>query len=173
MKRSLGCSDDDRLNFFRLYDGCLMDVAVISWCKLFGANSEQSHWKRLFPDHFHEDLRVAISDSVGGKDVFYRIWEEISEYRNKYVAHHEFNERHRPQQHPQLEPLRQSGLVLYARVHEALRSHGAEHGLPHPTSISGEVLAKIEEHWCVIADTAREALRGFSDNLNSGALDQA
>lgn len=173
MKRSLGCSEDDRLNFFRLYDGCLMDVAVISWCKLFGTDSEQSHWKRLFPDHLHEDLRAEISDSVGGKDVFHRTWKKITNYKNKNVAHHEFNERHRPRQHPQLEPLRQSGLVLYARVHEALRSHGAEHGLPHPTSISGEVLTKIEEHWCLIADTAREALRGFSDDPNSGALDQA
>ena len=37
---------DPHLNFWRITYGNLTDVTVIEWCKTFGQDSEDGHWKK-------------------------------------------------------------------------------------------------------------------------------
>jgi len=85
MKRALNCDERDHLNFFCLYDGCLMDVAAISWWKIFGNDKEQSHWKKVCGVEIADHIRQACKNDDGFKN----LWCDVKLYRNKYIAHHE------------------------------------------------------------------------------------
>ncbi|MDZ4792375.1 MAG: hypothetical protein SGJ17_14415 [Hyphomicrobiales bacterium] len=103
MKRALQNNDNWSLTFFSLYDVCLMDVAVISWWKIFGENKEALNWKRLVSVQLKNEF---LQNNVG----FDSIHADIKKYRDKYVAHHELNESRRPSHHPDLQPLPEAGL---------------------------------------------------------------
>ncbi len=88
LKRALTSVDPNpTLNFWRLIYGNLLDVAVLEWCKLFGANSEPTHWKRVVSDH--DAFRQALLAALGiDQPTWVAYWEEMKAYRNALVAHH-------------------------------------------------------------------------------------
>ncbi|WP_370303613.1 hypothetical protein [Pseudooceanicola sp.] len=163
MKRAIGVDASDRLNFFRLYDGCLMDEAAISWCKLFGSPKESLHWERLFPQSattVRPRLECELRASVDNLD---DLSKSLRNYRDTYVAHHDLSQTKRAKSHPKLEPLRKTGWILYREIHNVLSDAGQDHGLPEPLQINGQRLKEIERHWQKVSNAARAATKEFSD----------
>jgi len=52
---------------------------MLNWCKVFGTDSEPSHWKTLFPNRVDE-IRDALSFSFGGKNKFEKAHNQAIEY---------------------------------------------------------------------------------------------
>ena len=163
MKRALGVIEDDHLNFFRLYDGCLMDVTVISWWKIFGNRCDASHWRNLFRDECHGRIESKLHEVAGCERQYDFLWKKVRAYRNKYVAHHEFDHGERPSRHPYLPPLRDTGWVIYDELFRSLSFTGKSCGLADPDNISGDRLERIEAHWREISIVAREATKSLRD----------
>ena len=61
-----------------------LQMAFIQWCKIFGSDSEETHRKKLEfqSDDFWDDAPISKSD-------FQQEWEEITNFRNEYVAHYD------------------------------------------------------------------------------------
>ncbi|WP_297977621.1 hypothetical protein [uncultured Amaricoccus sp.] len=165
MKRALAADGTDHLNFFRLYDACLMDVSIMSWCKLFGSRNEQLHWTALFPDCDDQQSLKGDLDPAAGGDLD-ALSTTIRNYRDTYVAHHDLKESKRAKAHPHLSTLQATGQVLYIAVYEALQRRDRTNRLPRPDMITGASLAEIERQWRVIGDAARSATRDLSDSPN-------
>ena len=163
MKRALGVTEDDHLNFFRLYDGCLMDVAVISWWKIFGNQRDASHWRNLFRSECHRRIESKLHEVAGCERHYDFLRKEVRAYRNKYVAHHEFEHSTRPSRHPCLTALRDTGWVIYDELFRSLSFAGMSYGLADPNNISGDRLERIEAHWREISIVAREATKSLRD----------
>ncbi len=164
MKRALHVTERDELNFFRLYDGCLMDVAAISWCKIFGTDAEESHWKKLFPEDERRQIRSELQSSLENLNLkFGDLWEETVSYRNKYVSHLCLDKNQRPSTHIDLAPLQATGFTIYEKVFEKLKGPSKTEGLSHPSEISNLRLRSIEEHWRKIAMLARDATKNLKD----------
>ena len=78
------------LNFWRLIHGGFLDLSVIEWCKIFGENSENTHWKVLVDSdegksNFRDNLFSHLSISSAQWD---ENWNHLKDYRNDHVAHH-------------------------------------------------------------------------------------
>jgi hypothetical protein len=87
LKRALTLvKPNPRLNFWLIIYGNLLDVAVLEWCKLFGADSEPTHWKRVVADHdaFRRDLLKSMGINEGTWAAY---WNEMKAYRDAQVAH--------------------------------------------------------------------------------------
>ena len=87
LKRVLHKVDPEpALNFWRVIYGNLMDATVIEWCKTFGLDSEDGHWKNIViePDSFRSELlsHLKIDDSQWNE-----YWREMKHYRDKVAAH--------------------------------------------------------------------------------------
>lgn len=85
--------DDNTGNLvpFRSICNALLCDAAISWCKVFGSNAEQTHWKSIVEDegHFRSSL---FSELKITQDEFRDYWASMLEFRNNVVAH--FNSEH-------------------------------------------------------------------------------
>lgn len=87
MKRALhSVNPKPELFFWKLLYGVLLDVAVLEWCKVFGADSEPTHWKSIVPDHdaFRQDLLEHLEVS---EEVWREYWQGMKAYRDSQVAH--------------------------------------------------------------------------------------
>jgi hypothetical protein len=60
--------------------------AGIYWCKIFGTDSEPSHWKRLLTNHLgaREEILKTTDLSLAEYESY---WESMTELRNKKLAH--------------------------------------------------------------------------------------
>ena len=88
LKRALSTVDPHpALNFWRLIYGNLLDVAVLEWCKVFGTDTEPTHWKRVVADHdaFRSALLAALKIDQASWAAY---WEKMKTYRDTLVAHH-------------------------------------------------------------------------------------
>ena len=67
-------------------NGNFMDIAVLEWCKLFGNDSEEHHWKKIAdnPDDFKNSMLETIKIS---EDDLTKCWDKMTDYRNNFVAH--------------------------------------------------------------------------------------
>jgi len=157
---------EDKLNFFRLYHGALMDGIVIDWWKVFGSDGDASHWKKLFPAEDHKNIRTAIFSALadsGEKCTLDSIWKEIRNFRNTYVAHLDFDEGNRAAKFPMLSPLRISGEVVYGKLFEVLDKAGRARGFPVPNQIKGDARVGDLDHYKKIVLTARKCLEGWEN----------
>lgn len=140
-----------------------MDTITLSWCKLFGSPKEELNWEKLFPktaSAVRKQLGDRLQNAVGDLEP---LSEEIRNYRDTAVAHHDLNIAKRAAKHPKLEPLRATGFIVYAEVFRALNEVGQSHGLARPYRLDASDLDAIESHWQRIASQAREATKGFAD----------
>ena len=161
MKHALAVTETDRLNFFRLYDGCLMDCAVIAWCKLFGGNTEKIHWSKLVAadkSGSSGNLQVELNSAAGGSLADLSI--KIRNYRDTCVAHHDLDKSKRAVIHPMLGPLAATGLILYRHIREQLLSKGAAVNLPE---LLDERIIQTENLWREIAEASRQATKDFRE----------
>jgi hypothetical protein len=114
LKRALTSVDPGpQLNLWRIIYGNLMDVAVLEWCKIFGSNTEPSHWKSVVPPDeqlaFKYELLAALeTDEAGWK----RYWNQMKAYRDKLIAHQQQDPGVR--RYPTLEMARESSYFYWA-----------------------------------------------------------
>jgi hypothetical protein len=88
LRRALSSVDPNpTLYFWRLIYGNLLDVAVLEWCKVFGTDTEPTHWKRVVADHdaFRNALLTALKIDQASWAAY---WEKMKSYRDTLVAHH-------------------------------------------------------------------------------------
>ena len=162
IKRAIKVSENERLTLIRHYDWCLMDEIVISWCKLFGSKrTEKIHFQNL-PVIDSTALQSDL-DSACGAVGLAGISKRIRKYRDTYVAHHDLDQSKRATQHPKLDPLRDTGEILYREVYDKLSAVGNANGLPDPDGITGTERDKIGKHWESIARKARDAVKMCKD----------
>lgn len=122
LKRALTSVDPDpTLNFWRLIYGNLLDVAVLEWCKLFGADSEPTHWKKVVSNHdaFRQGLLAALG--IGHKK-WVEYWEQMKAYRDALVAHQADGSPVR--QYPSLDLALESCYFYYTHLIAELRALG-------------------------------------------------
>jgi hypothetical protein len=78
---------DPELNFWRVIQGGLLDLAVLEWTKVFGSNGEPTHWKGVVEDH--DTFRAELFNHLGIDEVRWsEYWNEIKTYRDEAVAHY-------------------------------------------------------------------------------------
>lgn len=71
---------------FRTIANALLVDATISWCKVFGSNSENTHWKTVIPEE--TIFRNALYENLGIRGPeFLEYWREMTGFRNRIVAH--------------------------------------------------------------------------------------
>ncbi|WP_171383817.1 hypothetical protein [Vibrio europaeus] len=76
------------LNPYHHISNTLLCDATIQWCKLFGTNSESSHWKNLITDH--EGFRAVLFESISSSESEFREYQlTMLTFRDKWVAHFE------------------------------------------------------------------------------------
>lgn len=125
LKRALTQVDaDPKLNFWRVMFGSLLDVAVLEWCKLFGSDAEELHWKNLFQDEagFRAGLLAQVGLQKANWDAYH---DQMKTYRDQHVAHLDFNG-HNLVNYPELDHALSSAVYYYSRVIEDLRALGVE-----------------------------------------------
>ena len=74
-------NDNPHLNFWRVIYGGLLDLAVLEWCKLYGANAEPTHWKELVIDHekFKRELLSTLNIESGAWADMMESYERLSQ----------------------------------------------------------------------------------------------
>lgn len=98
---ALDGTDLVQLKFIR---NSLANVAISSWCKTFGANSERSHFSHLFNQCKNNSVQnnkantqKRIRNSVAMNDSDYKLfWEAVKKARDQFFAHNDHNELIRP-----------------------------------------------------------------------------
>lgn len=65
-------------------------VASLSWCKVFGADKEEHHWKKLISENIHTEFRQNLLTELRISDVeFQEVRNKIKNFRDNYVSHKE------------------------------------------------------------------------------------
>jgi hypothetical protein len=124
MKRALTAVDPDpHLNFWRLIYGNQLDIAVVEWCKIFGSDSEATHWKKVVPtvDHGRFRTDLLVSAGIAGR-AWTSYWKEMKTYRDNLAAHH--NSAVRVPNFPKLDVALKSSYFYYRYVIKELRALG-------------------------------------------------
>ena len=63
--------------------------AVVDWCMIFGADSNEIHWKKVVPDKSdQEDFRSHLLADLGMTEAEWRdYWSGMTTFRNDFAAH--------------------------------------------------------------------------------------
>lgn len=124
MKRMLtDVEPNPHLNFWRLIYGNQLDIAVIEWCKLFGSDSEATHWKKIVPKTDHLRYRAGLLASIGATETTWATyWKEMKKYRDNMAAHQ--NSLARVPRFPKLDMALKSSYYHYRYVIGRLRGLG-------------------------------------------------
>lgn len=124
MKRILTEVDPEpRLNFWRLIHGNQLDIAVLEWCKVFGADGEATHWKKIVPPSNHDQFRDGLLQVIGvTAEEWAAYWNEMKAYRDNLVAHH--IELKRIASYPALDLALKSSYHYYSYLIKELRALG-------------------------------------------------
>jgi hypothetical protein len=65
--------------------------SIIEWCKVFGIDSNESHWKKICLNNkqtFEDSIRQRILMQTGfTPKEWFDYWESFCEFRNEYCAH--------------------------------------------------------------------------------------
>ena len=65
--------------------------SIVEWCKVFGIDSNESHWKKICIDNnhtFEESIRQRILTHTGfTPEEWFDYWKNFCEFRNEYCAH--------------------------------------------------------------------------------------
>lgn len=65
--------------------------SIIEWCKVFGIDSNESHWKKICLKNnqsFEAEIRQRIQTQTGfSSKEWFDYWKRFCEFRNEYCAH--------------------------------------------------------------------------------------
>ena len=85
------------LEFLKFSRNCFGELAAIHWCTLFGAWSEETHFKKFFALDDVKALRDGLDPAYAKKVIlesskisdkeYNNLRKEITEFRNNYAAH--------------------------------------------------------------------------------------
>jgi|CXWL01.1.fsa_nt_gi hypothetical protein len=71
-----------QLNFYR--------VSSLNWCKLFGADKEEHHWKNIVDKKFHDSFRQLLYKDLNvNAEEYKRIRDTVKDFRDNYTSHRE------------------------------------------------------------------------------------
>ncbi|MGF1888095.1 hypothetical protein L4D13_18375 [Photobacterium profundum] len=133
---SYDSSQRELSTFTHIHNVLLSDV-VISWCKLFGMNSEDCHWKNLVENH--DDFRNCLSEQLGLSVKEFREYQlKVLDFRNKWVVHYEPSYDH--DIIPYFEHMYASALALHNYLREQA---GVDYGGPECIESFGEDVVKL------------------------------
>lgn len=77
--------DFDQSYWFQIFNN-FFDVAILEWCKVFGTDSEPTHWKTIVNDH--ASFRKGLLNCIGlDESRWSKFWQEVKDYRNNNIAH--------------------------------------------------------------------------------------
>jgi hypothetical protein len=62
-------------------------VATLEWSKVFGSNTEKTHWKNSVTSDQSDEFKTMAIDAAGGEAEWKQCWEGMNEFRCQYVAH--------------------------------------------------------------------------------------
>ncbi|MFA0607465.1 hypothetical protein [Vibrio amylolyticus] len=129
------CNDYDsvyqKLNPFTHMHNVLLCDSVISWCKVFGTDTEECHWKNLIEDH--QGFRKCLLGKLGVTQQEFRNYQlHVLEFRNKWVVHYEPSYQHKPV--PDFDLMLKSAIVLHTYLRENVSDKFIYSG---PVSIEG------------------------------------
>lgn len=80
--------DESETHAYTHISNLLIENAFLSWCKVFGTNAEDCHWKKILNDH--EEFKNLLFDELGiSEDEFSEYWKSVIDFRNKWVVHYE------------------------------------------------------------------------------------
>ena len=66
--------------------GNFIDVCVLEWSKLFGDDKGKHHWKHIVDNE--ASFKARLLSTIGITEAqWQQSWEEIKEYRDKFIAH--------------------------------------------------------------------------------------
>ncbi|HFQ4907410.1 hypothetical protein [Vibrio owensii] len=129
------CNDYDSvyqsLNPFTHIHNVLLCDAVISWCKVFGSNKEECHWKNLISDHQAFRDRLFSELNITQKE-FAAYQSKVLDFRNKWVVHYEPSYKHDVVPHFDL--MLKSAVILHTFLRENVSDEFIYNG---PVSIEG------------------------------------
>lgn len=152
-KLLLEYKDDLYQNYWIFSLNNFLDVAILEWCKIFGNNSQRTHWTNYVDedDDFRRDMLKHINIS---SECWESYWNDVKNYRDTEVAHHESNpDRDR---YPDLEIALRSSIYLYQYLINELRVLKIS---DHPDDLS--------EHYQVILDENRELVAAAYNATNN------
>ena len=112
--------DDFNQNYWILISNNFFDVAILEWCKVFGTNSEPTHWKTIVNNHqlFRNDLLSSIG--LDEKE-WNNFWQSVNSYRNNIIAHFR---RIPGLSYPSLGVIIDSSFYYYKWLKQELDKHG-------------------------------------------------
>lgn len=68
-----------------------LETATLTWCMVFGADSNETHWKKIFKgynENAQKSFLVYLQAESGiTEDNFKKYWADITTFRNNYIAH--------------------------------------------------------------------------------------
>lgn len=100
---------------FTHFHNVLLYDTVINWCKIFGVNSEDCHWKHVVKDH--DQFREYLFDHLGiSQEEFSEYHASVIEFRNKWVVHYDPNYNYNVV--PELETAHESTKILHSYLRE-------------------------------------------------------
>ena len=121
LKRTLVATEPNpRAEFWRIIYGGLTNLAVIEWCKYFGApRTNVSHWKRIYQDDIDE-FRLGLVQSTGlSEDAFRTYWSEVKSWRDTDFAHSD-PDAQKPSKYPDFAIALKAADYYYDRVYKEL-----------------------------------------------------
>lgn len=163
LKRALTAIDPDpALNFWRTQYGCLLDMAVLEWCKLFGSDDKEHqpvHWKNIFLDEngFRAGLFSRLQIKPAEWDAY---WKEMKNYRDQHVAHLDFKRRD-VNSYPILDHALSSAAFYYSRLIQDLHKQTTSN-FPDDLSAFYDLFQAEAQQ---IAQAAIENTRNFKETI--------
>ncbi len=79
------------IEIFKIISNSCFNIALTEWCKLFGSERDQSHWKKCDVRGFR-DINDVLKDVNILECEFELLKENIKKFRDKYVSHADINE---------------------------------------------------------------------------------
>jgi len=112
--------DEFEQNWWILIYNNFFDIAILEWCKVFGTDSEPTHWKNLITDHdvFRQGLLSALGTDQASYNAY---WETVTSYRNKLLAHR--TREPSVKNYPTLDFALKSSFYYYSILIQMLRSY--------------------------------------------------
>ncbi len=77
--------------FWLTVHGNLIEVCVLEWCKLFGNRNGKYHWQNVMPDPILFRSEMISLHGIDDAELD-RLWKEMKNYRDDFVAHLEAQE---------------------------------------------------------------------------------
>jgi hypothetical protein len=105
----------DNLHPFTHLHNVLLYDTVINWCKIFGTDTEECHWKKVILDH--DEFRIYLLSKIAKtQKEFSEYHKEVLSFRNKWVVH--FDPKYQHPKIPFFEIAHDSAVALHSYLKE-------------------------------------------------------